>query len=138
MNTARMDEKQSCKFLIHAELPSDGETGAGPAQQGRMRPVRWETGAAHGQATGGGSTTLPGERIGKDLEREGVPAGGDPHGKPCAMPDWKAAYATTAHQSRHRTRVCDRVAHQGAGKAAAFAKPFVWKVGGPGLSPSTF
>ena len=84
-----------------------------------MRPVRWETGAAHEQATGGGSTTLPGERIGEDLEREGVPAGGDPLGKHLCHAGLATAHAATVHQSRQGTRDCGKATAQGAGKAAA-------------------
>ena len=84
-----------------------------------MRPVRWETGAAHEQATGGDSTTLPGERIGEDLEREGVPAGGDPLGKHLCHAGLATAHAATAHQSRQGTRDGGYTTIQGAGKAAA-------------------
>ena len=105
--------------LVSDIASRDGETGVGPAQQGRMRPIRWEPGRRMVKQQGGDSTTLPGERIGEDLEREGVPAGGDPHGKHLCHAGLATAHAATVHQSRQGTQDGGYTTIQGAGKAAA-------------------
>ena len=84
-----------------------------------MRPVRWEPGRRMVKQQGETAPRCLGRRIGEDLEREGVPAGGDPHGKHLCHAGLATAHAATVHQSRQGTRDGGYTTVQGAGKAAA-------------------